>query len=175
MGTQERGVRNEEGITDIFRNSDFMGYNRKTIRLRRAKTLCNSLFFGLGRFSFSLDAFLSSRDVHCVSLWCGSGCGGVARCRLVPGDYFWLGWRGQDLGAVGDYFLILRKFRFFSVWVGSDHVWMLFRGALRCVVPACSVGMVAVVCGAVTWTAGNGFSENAKNANSGCFVFAFFR
>ena len=71
--------------------------------------------------------------------------------------------------------LFCGNFAFFSVLVGSDHVWMLSRGALRCVVPACSVGMVAVVCGAVTWTAGNGFSENAKNANSGCFVFAFFR
>ena len=80
----------------------------------------------------------------------------------MPSDYFWSGCRGQDLGVVGDYFLILRKFRLFSVWVGSDHVWMLFRGALRCVVPACSVGMVAVVCGAVTCTAGNDFSANAK-------------
>jgi len=133
------------------------------------------LFFGLGGFSFTFDAFMRSGDVHCVWLWRGSGCCGVARCRWVPSDYFWSGCRGQDLGAVGDYFLILRKFRLFSVWVGSDHVWMLSRGALRCVVPACSVGMVAVVCGAVTWTAGNGFSENAKNANSGCFVFAFFR
>ena len=52
---------------------------------------------------------------------------------------------------------------------------MLSRGALRCIVPTCGVGMVAVVCGAVTWTAGNAFSENAKNANSRCFVFAFFR
>ena len=40
---------------------------------------------------------------------------------------------------------------------------MLSRGALRCVVPACSVGMAAVVCGGVTWTAGVGFSGNAKN------------
>ena len=40
---------------------------------------------------------------------------------------------------------------------------MLSQGALRCFVPACSVGMVAVVCRGVTWTAGNGFSENAKN------------
>ena len=52
---------------------------------------------------------------------------------------------------------------------------MLSRGALRCIVPVCSVGMVAVVCGGVTWTAGIGFSENAKNVISGCFVFAFFR
>ena len=51
---------------------------------------------------------------------------------------------------------------------------MLFRGALRCVVPACSVEMVAVVCGGVTWTAGNVFGENAKNVISGCFLFAFF-
>ena len=91
----------------------------------------------------------------------------------MPSDYFWSGCRGQDLGSVGDYFLILWKFRLFSVLVGSDHVWMLSRGALRCVVPACSVGMVAVVCGGVTWTAGNGFSENAKNVISGCFLLAF--
>ena len=62
----------------------------------------------------------------------------------------------------------------FSVLVGSDHVWMLSRGALRCVVPACSVGMVAVLCGGVTWTAGNGFSENAKNVIFRRFLFAFF-
>ena len=92
----------------------------------------------------------------------------------MPSDYFWSGCRGQDLGAVGDYFLILRNFRLFSVGVGSHHVWMLFRGALRCVVPACSVGMVAVVCGGVNWTAGNGFSENAKNVIFRCFLFAFF-
>ena len=40
---------------------------------------------------------------------------------------------------------------------------MLSRGALRCIVPACGVGMVAVVCGGVTWTAGIGSSENARN------------
>ena len=40
---------------------------------------------------------------------------------------------------------------------------MLSRGALRCIVPVCSVGMVAVVCGGVTWTARIGFSGNAKN------------
>jgi len=92
----------------------------------------------------------------------------------VPSDYFWSGCRGQDLGSVGDYFLILWKFRLFSVLVGSDHVWMLYRGALRCVVPACSVGMVAVVCGGVSWIAGIGFSENAKNVIFRCFLFAFF-
>ena len=133
----------------------------------------NLLFFGLGGFSFTFDAFMRSGDVHCVWLWRGSGCCGVARCRWLPSDYFWSGCRGQDLGSVGDYFLILRKFRFFSVWVGSDHVSMVSRGPLRRVVPACSVGMVAVVCGGVTWTAGNSFSENAKNVISGCFLFAF--
>ena len=58
--------------------------------------------------------------------------------------------------------------------MGSDHVWMLSRGALRCVVPVCSVGMVAVVCGAVTWTAEIGFSENAKMSFP-VFCVAFFR
>ena len=52
---------------------------------------------------------------------------------------------------------------------------MLSRGSLKCFVPVCSVGMVAVVCGCVTWTAGIGFSENAKNVIFRCFVFAFFR
>ena len=93
----------------------------------------------------------------------------------MPGDFFWLGWRGQDLGAVGDYFPILRKFRHFSVWVDSDHVWMLSRGALRGLVPVCSVGMAAVVCGGVTWTAGIGFSANAKNDIFRCFMFTFFK
>ena len=50
---------------------------------------------------------------------------------------------------------------------------MLSRGALRCVVPACSVGMVAVVCGAVTWTAGNVFGENAKMSFLGVFCLRF--
>jgi hypothetical protein len=58
------------------------------------------LFFGLGGFSFTFDAFMRSGDVHCVWLWRGSGCCGVARCRLVPSDYFWSGCRGQDLGAL---------------------------------------------------------------------------
>ena len=52
---------------------------------------------------------------------------------------------------------------------------MLSRGTLRCVVPACGVGMVAVACGGVTWTAGIGFSDNAKTVIFRCFVFAFFR
>ena len=39
------------------------------------------LFFGLGGFSFTFDAFMRSGDVHCVWLWRGSGCCGVARCR----------------------------------------------------------------------------------------------
>ena len=39
---------------------------------------------------------------------------------------------------------------------------MLSREALGYIVPVCSVGMVAVVCGVVTWTAGIGFRENAK-------------
>ena len=52
---------------------------------------------------------------------------------------------------------------------------MLSPGALRSVVPACSVGMVAAVCGGVAWTAGIGFSENAENVIFRCFVFAFFR
>ena len=52
---------------------------------------------------------------------------------------------------------------------------MLSRGALRCIVHVCSVGMVAVVYGDVTWTAGISFSENAKNVIFRCFVFAFFR
>ena len=56
-----------------------------------------------------------------------------------------------------------------------DHVWMLSRDASRCIVPVCSVGMVAVVCGGVTWTAGIGLSANANNDTSRCFVFAFFR
>ena len=50
---------------------------------------------------------------------------------------------------------------------------MLSRGASRCIVPVCSVGMVAAVCGGVPWTAGIGFSGNAKNDISRCFVFAF--
>ena len=50
---------------------------------------------------------------------------------------------------------------------------MLSRGPLRCVVPACSVGMVAVVCGGVTWTAGIGFSENAKMSFSGVLCLRF--
>ena len=54
-----------------------------------------------------------------------------------------------------------------------DYVGMLSRGAMRCIVPVCSVGMVAVVCGAVTWTAGNGFSENAKNDISGVLCLRF--
>ena len=41
--------------------------------------------------------------------------------------------------------------------------------------PVCSVGMVAVVYGGVTWTVGNGYSENADNAIFRCFVFAFSR
>ena len=58
--------------------------------------------------------------------------------------------------------------------VGSDHVRMLSRGALRCVVPACSVGMVAEMCGGATWTARNGFNGNAEDVISGYFVLAFF-
>ena len=52
---------------------------------------------------------------------------------------------------------------------------MLPRDALRYIVPVCSVGMVAVVCGGVTWTAGLGFSENTKNFLFRCFVFAFYK
>ena len=50
---------------------------------------------------------------------------------------------------------------------------MLSRDALRCIVPVCSVGMVAVVCGAVIWTAGNGFSENAKMSILGVLCLRF--
>ena len=50
---------------------------------------------------------------------------------------------------------------------------MLSRGALRCIVPVRSVGVVAVVCGCVTWTAGVGFSENAKNAIFGVLCLRF--
>ena len=52
---------------------------------------------------------------------------------------------------------------------------MLSRGALRCIVLVCSVGMVAVVCGGATWTAEIGFNVNAKNDIFWCFVFVFFR
>ena len=39
--------------------------------------------------------------------------------------------------------------------------------------PVCSVGMAAVVCGGVTWNAGIGFSENAKNVISGVLCLRF--
>ena len=50
---------------------------------------------------------------------------------------------------------------------------MLSRGALRCSVPVCSVGIVAEVYGGVIWTAGNGFRENAKMSFSGVLCLCF--
>ena len=77
-------------------------------------------------------------------------------------------------GAICDYFLFLEEFGFFSVWAGSHHFRVLSRGALRCIVPACGVGMFIVVCGGVTWSAGIAFCENVKNVIFRYFVFAFF-